>query len=64
VTEYLQRFRETRNKCYNLTIREKDLVDLAFVGLSSYLEEKMGLNQVLQRAVVHENHSRDNRSHN
>jgi hypothetical protein len=31
--EYLQRFRETRNKCYNLTIGEKDLTDLAFAGL-------------------------------
>jgi hypothetical protein len=39
--EYLWRFRETRNKCYNLTIGEKDLVDLAFAGLSSYLREKL-----------------------
>jgi hypothetical protein len=31
--EYLRRFRETRNKCYNLTIGEKDLTDLAFAGL-------------------------------
>jgi hypothetical protein len=28
------RFRETQNKCYNLTIGEKDLMDLAFAGLS------------------------------
>jgi hypothetical protein len=39
--EYLRRFRETRNKCYSLTIEEKDLADLAFAGLSSYLREKM-----------------------
>jgi hypothetical protein len=32
VPEYLRRFRETRNKCYNLTIGEKDLADLAFAG--------------------------------
>jgi hypothetical protein len=37
VPEYLRQFRETRNKCYNLTIGEKDLADLAFVGLSLYL---------------------------
>jgi hypothetical protein len=41
VPEYLQKFRETRDKCYNLTIGEKDLTDLAFAGLSSYLREKM-----------------------
>jgi hypothetical protein len=40
--------------------REKDLVDLAFAGLSSYLKEKMegqdfhGMNQVLQRALLPE----------
>jgi hypothetical protein len=38
--EYLRRFRETRNRCYNLTIGEKDLTDLAFVGLTPYLREK------------------------
>jgi hypothetical protein len=41
VSEYLKRFREIRNLCYNLTIGEKDLVDLAFVGFSSYLKEKL-----------------------
>jgi hypothetical protein len=69
VSEYLRQFRETRNMCYNLTIGEKDLANLAFVGLSSYLREKMegqdfiDVNQVLQRAVVHENRARDQRSH-
>jgi hypothetical protein len=69
VPEYLRRFRETRNKCYNLTIGEKDLVDLAFAGLSSYLKEKLegqeflDVNQVLQRAIVHENGARDHRSY-
>jgi DNA-binding CsgD family transcriptional regulator len=37
VSEYTKRFRETRNKCYSLTVREKDLADLAYAGLSSYL---------------------------
>jgi hypothetical protein len=54
-----------RNKCYNLTIGEKDLADLAFAGLSSYLKEKLegqdflDVNQVLQRAMVYKNHARD-----
>jgi hypothetical protein len=69
VSEYLKRFRETRNRCYNQTIGEKNHADLAFAGFSSYLKEKMegqdfvDVNQVLQRAVVHENHARDNKSY-
>jgi hypothetical protein len=65
--EYLKRFRETWNRCYDLTIGEKDLAELAFVGLSSHLREKMegydfaDVNQVLQCAMVHENRARDNR---
>jgi hypothetical protein len=67
--EYLQRFKETRSKCYNLTIREKDRADLVFAGLSSYLTEKLEgqeflvVNKVLQRAIVHENRTRDHRSY-
>jgi hypothetical protein len=41
VPEFLKRFGETRNRCYDLTIGEKDLADLAFAGLSSHLREKM-----------------------
>jgi hypothetical protein len=45
------------------------LVDLAFVGLSPYLREKMegqefiGVNQVLQRALSRENRAKDGRSY-
>jgi hypothetical protein len=39
--EYLKRFREARNHCYNLIIGGRDLANLAFVGLASYLREKM-----------------------
>jgi hypothetical protein len=42
INEYLWQFRETRNKCYNLTIGEKYLADLAFAGLSPYLRENGG----------------------
>jgi hypothetical protein len=50
VPEYLKRFRETRNRCYDLTIGERDL---AFAGLSSNLQDEMerhdstDVNQVL-----------------
>jgi hypothetical protein len=37
--EYIRR--ETRNKCYSLTIREKDLAKLAFVGLIPTMRDKM-----------------------
>jgi len=28
-------------RCFNLTVSEKDLADLAFIGLCSYLKEKL-----------------------
>jgi hypothetical protein len=34
ISDYLRRFREVRNRCYNLTIAEKDLADLPFAGLT------------------------------
>jgi hypothetical protein len=41
VSDYLRQFREVRNQCYNLTIAEKDLDDLAFAGLTPYLRDKL-----------------------
>jgi hypothetical protein len=41
ISDYLRWFREIRNRCYNLTIAEKDLVDLAFVSLTLYLRDKL-----------------------
>ena len=34
-------FKEIKNRCFSLTISEKDLADLAFNGLHSYLKEKL-----------------------
>jgi hypothetical protein len=39
--DYMRRFRDTQNKCYILTIGEKDLVELAFAGLPATLKDKM-----------------------
>jgi hypothetical protein len=67
--DYMRRFRDTRNKCYGLTIREKDLAELAFAGLSMSLRDKMegqdfsDVNQVLQQAMVHENRAKDHKPH-
>jgi hypothetical protein len=41
VFDYMRRFRDTKNKCYGLTLREKDLAELAFAGLSRALKDKM-----------------------
>jgi hypothetical protein len=41
VSDYLRQFREVRNQFYNLTIAEKDLTNLAFAGLTSYLRDKL-----------------------
>jgi hypothetical protein len=69
VGDYMRRFRDVRNKCYRLTIREKDLTELAFAGLTLTLMDKMNgldfadVNQVLQRAMVCENRAKDNKSY-
>jgi hypothetical protein len=64
VSDYLRQFREVRNQCYNLTLAEKDFADLAFVGLTPYLRDKLDgqefsdTNQLLQHALPHENHAK------
>jgi hypothetical protein len=64
VSDYLRQFREVRNWCYNLTIAEKDLADLAFVGLTPYLRDELNgqefsdTNQLLQLALPYENHAK------
>jgi hypothetical protein len=36
--EYIRRFRDTRNQCFNLNISNKDLIDLAYSGLTPHLK--------------------------
>jgi hypothetical protein len=56
VSDYIRRFRDTKNWCFNLTISERDMADLAFNGLCSYLQEKLDghtfitLSQLQQKA--------------
>ena len=40
-SDYFKRFKEIKNRCFSLTISEKDLADLSFNGLCSYLKEKL-----------------------
>jgi hypothetical protein len=39
--DYIRRFRDTKNQCFDLNIFDKDLTDLAYSGLSSHLKEKL-----------------------
>jgi hypothetical protein len=41
IVDYIRRFRDTRIRCFNLNIFYKDLVDLAYSGLSPHLKEKL-----------------------
>jgi hypothetical protein len=67
VSNYLRWFREVRNSCYNLTIAEKDLVDLAFASFAPYLKDKLegqefsDTNQLLQHVLPYENHAKSSR---
>jgi hypothetical protein len=62
--DYLRQFREVRNRCYNLTITEKDLADLAFACFTPYLRDKLDgqeffdTNKLLQHALPYENHAK------
>jgi hypothetical protein len=55
--EYIRRFRDTRNRCFNLNIFDKDLTDLAYSRLTPHLKDKLeshvfsDVSQVLQRAL-------------
>jgi hypothetical protein len=61
VLDYFKWFKETKNRCFNLSISEKVLADLAFQRMHSYLIEKLeghiylSLTQLQQFASVQEN---------
>jgi hypothetical protein len=66
--DYIRRFRDTRNWCFNLNISDKDLADLAYSGLAPHLKEKLkshvssDVSQVLQRALDYESRAKESRS--
>jgi hypothetical protein len=67
VTNYIRRFRDTRNRCFNLNIFDKDLPDLAYSRLSPHLKEKLetrtfsNVSQVLQRALNCESRAKESK---
>src|SRR6185312_7644573 len=64
---YIRRFRYTRNRCYSLTISDRDLADLAFAGLIDFYKTKLegqeflDVSQVLQKALANENRAKEAR---
>jgi hypothetical protein len=41
VAEDIRRFGDTRNRCFNLNISDKNLADLAYSGLTPHLKDKL-----------------------
>ena len=60
IHEYFKRFKDNKNRCFNLLLFEKDLADLALAGLSSSYREKFdgfdhySINQLQVRALSQE----------
>ena len=53
VNDYIRRFRNTKNRCFNLNLAEKDLADLAFNSLRSHIKEKLEGNDFFAVNKVH-----------
>ena len=60
IHEYFKKFKDIKNRCFNLSLSEKDLVDLALAGLRSSYREKLddssfySINQLLGKALSQE----------
>jgi hypothetical protein len=67
-TEYIRRFRDSRNRCFNLNIFDKDLADLAYLGLIPHLKDKLeshmfsDVSQILQQALDCESQAKESRN--
>jgi hypothetical protein len=65
VNEYIRRFRDTRNQCFQIYLAEKQIAGLAFNVLRYYLKERLEgiqfftLAQLHQRALVCESRSKE-----
>ncbi|XP_066168771.1 uncharacterized protein [Oryza sativa Japonica Group] len=63
VHEYIQRFREMRNKCFSLSLTDAQLADLAFQGMIPPIREKFSsedfdsLSHLIQKVTLHEHRS-------
>jgi hypothetical protein len=68
VAEYIKRFSDIRNRCYKLTISDRDLADLAFASLLDFHKEKLdgqeflNVSQVLQKVLANESRAKEARN--
>jgi hypothetical protein len=68
VVEYIRRFSDTTNQCFNLNIFDKDPANLAYLGLTPHLRDKLeshvfsDVSQVLQWALDCERRTKESRS--
>ncbi len=60
VQDYIQRFREMRNRCYSLALTDSQLADLAFQCLIAPIKEKFSCQEfeswshLAQKVTLHE----------
>jgi hypothetical protein len=54
VNEYIWRFWDTRNRCFQIHLAEKQLAGLAFNGLRYYLKERLEGTQFFTLAQLHQ----------
>jgi hypothetical protein len=54
VNDYIRRFRDTRNRCFQIHVAEKQLIWLVFTGLRSYLKEKLDGTQFFSLVHLHQ----------
>jgi hypothetical protein len=62
VAEYIQRFREVKNRCYSIRISEKEAVELAILGLVKPVRDLVfqlefnSLAHLVRKMTVYEQH--------
>jgi hypothetical protein len=54
VSDYLKRFKEVKNRCFNLTLTDSDLADLASRGLRPTIRDRLEGSNVLVRCMAQE----------
>jgi hypothetical protein len=54
VNDYIQRFWDTRNRCFRIHVAGKELAGLTFNGLLSYLRDKLDDTQFFSIAQLHQ----------
>ena len=51
IQEYFKKFKDIKNRCFNLSLSEKDLVDLALAGIRSSYGEKLDDSSLFYKSV-------------